>query len=49
MIDTVLASTPLGRMGEPREMAEVVVWLCSHAASFVTGHMLAADGAMVAQ
>jgi len=49
MLETVVASTPMERMGEPSEMAEVVVWLCSDAASFVTGHMLVADGGMVAQ
>jgi len=43
------AGTPLGRMGEPEEIAEVVTWLCSDAASFVTGHALAADGGYVAQ
>jgi NAD(P)-dependent dehydrogenase (short-subunit alcohol dehydrogenase family) len=35
---------PVGRMGTPAEMAEVVLWLGSDAASFVTGHALAADG-----
>ncbi len=49
MIEGILASTPMGRMGQPREMAEIVVWLCSDAASFVTGHMLVADGGMIAQ
>jgi len=43
------AGTPLGRMGEPEEIAEVVTWLCSDAASFVTGHALVADGGYVAQ
>lgn len=43
------SSEPLGRMAQPSEMAEVVVWLCSDAASFVTGHALAADGGITAQ
>lgn len=40
---------PIGRMGTPEEVAEAVVWLCSDAASFVTGHLLTVDGGMVAQ
>jgi len=47
--EQILATTPMGRLAEPKEMAEVVVWLCSDAASYVTGHMLVADGGMVAQ
>jgi len=39
---------PLGRMGRPEEVAEAVVWLCSDAASFVTGHALAVDGGLAA-
>jgi NAD(P)-dependent dehydrogenase (short-subunit alcohol dehydrogenase family) len=40
---------PMGRMGTPEEIAEAAVWLCSKAASFVTGHTLAVDGGLVAQ
>ena len=39
--------TPLGRMGRPEEVAEAVVWLCSDAASFITGQHLTIDGGMV--
>ncbi len=42
------ASEPVGRMGQPSEIAEVVVWLCSGAASFVTGLAMAADGGITA-
>jgi NAD(P)-dependent dehydrogenase (short-subunit alcohol dehydrogenase family) len=40
---------PIGRMGQPGEIAEAIVWLCSDAASFVTGGVLAVDGGFVAQ
>lgn len=40
---------PVGRMGEPEEVAEAVIWLCSDAASFVTGHPMVVDGGWVAQ
>jgi NAD(P)-dependent dehydrogenase (short-subunit alcohol dehydrogenase family) len=36
-------------MGMPEEVAEAVIWLCSDAASFVTGHTMAVDGGVVAQ
>jgi NAD(P)-dependent dehydrogenase (short-subunit alcohol dehydrogenase family) len=45
----MIASEPVGRMGTPEEVAEAVVWLCSDAASFVTGHAMAVDGGYVAQ
>jgi NAD(P)-dependent dehydrogenase (short-subunit alcohol dehydrogenase family) len=40
---------PVGRMGKPEEIAEAVVWMCSDAASFVTGLPMAVDGGWVAQ
>jgi len=40
---------PIGRMGTPHEIGAVAVWLCSKAASFVTGHALAVDGGFVAR
>ena len=42
-------SLPIGRWGTSEEVAEAVVWLCSEAASFVTGHALPVDGGYVAQ
>jgi NAD(P)-dependent dehydrogenase (short-subunit alcohol dehydrogenase family) len=44
-----LASEPMGRMGTPGEVAEAVVWLCSAAASFVTGHAMLVDGGFFAR
>ncbi|MCZ7398586.1 MAG: SDR family oxidoreductase [Candidatus Methanoperedens sp.] len=43
------AIEPVGRMGTPEEIAESVVWLCSEAASFVTGHPMVVDGGLIAQ
>ena len=37
---------PIGRAGTPEEIASVVLWLCSPAASYVVGHALTADGGM---
>jgi 3-oxoacyl-[acyl-carrier protein] reductase len=40
------SASPLGRMGQPEEFARVVAFLCSPAASYVTGAMLTVDGGM---
>ena len=40
---------PIGRIGTPEEVAEAVVWLCSDAASFVTGHIMPVDGGLTAR
>lgn len=40
--------SPLGRIGEPAEVAQAVVWLCSPESSYVTGHALPVDGGMLA-
>lgn len=47
-MSVVAAGLPLKRMGEPPEVAEAVLWLASDAASFVVGHVLAADGGFLA-
>lgn len=40
---------PIGRMGRPEEVAEAAIWLCSDAASFVTGDAMAVDGGWISQ
>lgn len=42
--EKVLAKTPMGRYGDPEEMAGPVLWLCSDAASFVNGAIIPIDG-----
>jgi NAD(P)-dependent dehydrogenase (short-subunit alcohol dehydrogenase family) len=47
--EQIVSRHPVGRLGRPEEIAEAVVWLCSDAASFVTGHAMTVDGGYVAQ
>lgn len=47
MPQRLAALHPAGRLGEPEEVAAVVLWLCSPAASFVTGHAHTVDGGYV--
>jgi len=49
VIDAMATAQPNGRLGQPREIAEAAVWLCSDAASFVTGHPMPVDGGYLAQ
>ncbi|MDX5480764.1 MAG: SDR family oxidoreductase [Hymenobacteraceae bacterium] len=47
--EAMASSEPIGRFGRPEEIAEATVWLCSDAASFVTGHPMLVDGGWVAR
>ncbi len=46
--ERVVSRHPMHRLGTPEEIAEAVVWLCSDAASFVTGTAMTVDGGYVA-
>jgi len=45
-LDGWAADSPLQRLGEPRELADTIVWLASERASYVTGQTLLVDGGM---
>jgi NAD(P)-dependent dehydrogenase (short-subunit alcohol dehydrogenase family) len=40
-------SVPMGRVGRPEEIANAVLWLCSDAASYVTGQSISVDGGFI--
>ena len=42
--DEIMAKVPVGRLGNPEEIAEAVVWMCSDKASFMTGASHLVDG-----
>jgi NAD(P)-dependent dehydrogenase (short-subunit alcohol dehydrogenase family) len=47
MFDELSRSQPIGRMGRPEEVADLALFLCSDAASFITGSNYAIDGGFV--
>ncbi|MBC5991893.1 SDR family oxidoreductase [Pontibacter cellulosilyticus] len=47
--DAMVSGVPIGRFGEPGEIAEAAIWLCSDASSFTNGHALVVDGGWVAR
>jgi 3-oxoacyl-[acyl-carrier protein] reductase len=47
VLDGMVGHTPLGRMGEPRDIANAYVWLASDRAAFVSGATLSVDGGLV--
>jgi NAD(P)-dependent dehydrogenase (short-subunit alcohol dehydrogenase family) len=47
--DYLVGLHPIGRLGEPEEVAELILWLASDKASFVTGNYYAVDGGYLAQ
>lgn len=49
VLDWLVTKHPIGRLGEPEEVAELVVFLCSDEASFITGGYYLVDGGYVAE
>jgi 3-oxoacyl-[acyl-carrier protein] reductase len=47
IIEGMISRTPLGRMGEPRDIANAYLFLASDEASFITGAVLRVDGGIV--
>lgn len=47
VIQSMVSHTPVGRMGEPRDIADAYVWLASGAATYVHGAVLSIDGGIV--
>jgi Tropinone reductase 1 len=47
--ERVLSRTPLGRVGEVEEVAELAAFLCSEAASYISGQVIAVDGGFMAK
>ena len=45
---TILADIPMGRFGQPEEVANVITFLLSDASSFITGQVIVADGGFTA-
>ena len=44
----LVAQVPIGRLGQPHEVASTVVWLLSDASSFTTGSEVLVDGGLIA-
>jgi NAD(P)-dependent dehydrogenase (short-subunit alcohol dehydrogenase family) len=47
MVEMMNTKVPMGRIGEPEEVAAAAIWLCSDEASYITGHALPVDGGLV--
>jgi 3-oxoacyl-[acyl-carrier protein] reductase len=48
VLGQVRKQTPLGRLGQPQDVADAALFLASEAAGFITGHVLAVDGGLTA-
>ncbi|WP_348263462.1 SDR family oxidoreductase [Telmatobacter sp. DSM 110680] len=46
-LDAMVKSVPMARYGRPSEIADVVLWLCSSASSYITGQSISVDGGFI--
>jgi len=46
-LEAMKKTIPMARHGRPEEIADVVLWLCSDAASYVTGQSISVDGGLI--
>ena len=49
VIEQLIAASPVGRLGQPEEIADTVLWLCDDSPGFLTGQAIAIDGGMTAR
>lgn len=49
VFEGLLAAMPIGRLAQPHEIANSVIWLCSNEASYCTGHAMVVDGCYTIQ
>jgi NAD(P)-dependent dehydrogenase (short-subunit alcohol dehydrogenase family) len=49
VLEQLVATNPMDRVGQPEEIADTVLFLCSQAASFITGQTIAIDGGWTTQ
>ena len=47
VLNSMVEHTPIGRMGQPEDIAEAYFWLASEVASFISGTVLSVDGGLV--
>jgi 3-oxoacyl-[acyl-carrier protein] reductase len=47
LVEQVVANTPLGRLGEPEDVANLFLFLCSEEAGFITGAIVPIDGGLI--
>ena len=44
--ENLVKRVPLGRVGDPDDVARAAIWLCSENAAFITGHAFSVDGGL---